>query len=285
MNNSMKKLILILVLVVSNFSFGQDKDVPFDSKMFLDNKDGFKSAVKEIKLGDSHFYKGSESDLSNALSHYLKADEFNHYSANLNYKIGICFLNSTQKFKALDYLIFAKEKSSGDKEFDDIDFHLGQAFHLNEDWEKAIQHYNAYKEKVGDKDKELSFFINKKMGECRTGQELSEKPVRVWVDNLGPEINSEHSDFGPVISADNRMLFFTSRRPGSVGGETNDAGEFFEDIYFSKRAFQGEWGKAENIGEPVNSVSHDAAVGLAPDGKSLLIYRGINKKTGNVLNY
>ena len=180
MNKNMKKLILILLISIGNFSYGQDKDVPFNKKTFLEDKDGFKAAVKEIELGDVHFYRGSDSDLSNGLIHYLKADEFNHYSSNLSYKIGICFLNSTQKFKALDYLIFADEKSPEQTDYDDIDFYLAQAYHLNEDWDKAIEHYRIYKGKVGENDKKLAFFVNKKMGECRTGERLSADPIRVW---------------------------------------------------------------------------------------------------------
>ncbi len=279
----MKKLILILLISIGNFSYGQDKDVPFNKKTFLEDKDGFKAAVKEIEHGDVHFYRGSDSDLSNALTHYLKADEFNHYSSNLSYKIGICFLNSTQKFKALDYLIFADEKSPEETDYDDIDFYLAQAYHLNEDWDKAIEHYRIYKGKVGEKDKTLAFFVNKKMGECRTGERLSADPIRVWVENLGPEINTKYSDFGPVISADNRMLFFTSRRPESTGGITDEKGLYFEDVYFSKREFEGEWLKSENIGSPVNTEAHDATVGLAPDGKSLLTYHGLSKRNGDIL--
>lgn len=279
----MKKLILFLLIIVGNISFGQEENVPFNKEAFSNDKDGFKNAVNEIELGDVYFYRGSESDLAKALTHYLKADTFNHYSTNLSYKIGVCFLNSLQKFKSLEYLKFAYEKAPVETKYDDIDFYLGQAYHLNEDWDKAIEHYRTYKDEVASKDKSLAFYVNKKMGECRTGQRLSDNPIRVWVENLGSEVNSEFSDFGPVISADNRVLFFTSRRPDTQGGGMDETGEYYEDIYFSKRAFEGEWLTAENIGIPVNTDSHDATVGLAPDGKSLLTYHGISKSDGNIL--
>jgi len=283
MSKSMKSLILILFIVVGSFSYGQDKDVPFDKKMFLNDKEGLNEAIENISVGDMYFIKGSGLDLSTALAYYLKADEFNHYSTSLSYKIGVCYLSSTQKFNALDYLMFAKEKSPKNKQYEDINFYLGQAYHLNGEWNKAIEYYSIYKVEEGNKDKVLAFFVNKKMSECKTGQELSDEPIRVWIDNLGPKVNSKHSDFGPVISADNKMLFFTSRRPGSTGEESDETGMSFEDIYFSKREVNGDWIEAKNLGDPVNSKSHDAAVGLSPDGKSLLIYQGVSKKTGNIL--
>lgn len=279
----MKKLILILLIIIGNVSFGQNSDVPFIESNFPDNKEGFEKALAEIESGDAFFHKGNEADLSVSLEHYLKADEFNHYSTRLSYKIGVCYLNSTQKFKALEYLVFAKEKAPKDRQYDAIDFYLGQVYHLNGEWDRAIKYYSDYKDQVGDKDKALVFYVNKKMTECKTGEKLTNRPIRVWVDNLGAEVNSKYSDFGPVISADNKMLFFTSRREGSTGDGADNTGMSFEDIYFSSKDERDEWNKAKNIGDPVNTDSHDAAVGLSPDGKSLLVYHGVSKNTGNIL--
>lgn len=278
-----KRIILFVsILLGSILSFGQDKDVPFDKNVFADDKEGFSKAVKEIKLGDIHFLRGTDSDLSYALTHYVVADSFNHYSTDLNYKMGICFLQSTQKFKALEYLEFA-DKTQAEGQFEDLDFYIAQAYQLNGDFDEAITRYQAYKGTLDDKEKAQRYFINKKISECKTGKELTENPERVWIDNLGPEINTQYPDFGPVISADNRSLYFTSRRPDSFGGESDETGFHFEDIYYSTRQYEGEWETAQNIGEPVNTESHDATVGLAPDGKSLLTYHGISRKDGNVL--
>lgn len=285
MNKSkkMNKLLLIFsVILLSSFAYSQDKDIPFDKNLFQNNKEGFNDAVKQIKLGDIHYNSGSNSDLSYALTHYIKADSFNHYSADLNYKMGVCFLNSTQKFKALPYLEFANKFNTDGERFDDMDLYLGQAYQLGSDWDKAIEHYKAYKQTLGENVKDQRFFLNKKIRECVTGKELYTNPERVWIDNLGENINTEYPDFGPVISADNRMLFFTSRRPGGIGDITDETGYNMEDIYYSEREFEGEWQPAKNIGEPINTESHDATIGLAPDGKSLFVYRSISRKDGNI---
>ena len=65
-------------------------------------------------------------------------------------------------------------------------------------------------------------------------------PVRVFIDNAGPELNSSASDYAPVISADEATIFITSRRAGSMGGKEDPEGNgYFEDIY------QASWkGKA-----------------------------------------
>ncbi len=276
----MKRFLAIFFISFSFISIGQDHDVPFDKKLFEDRKEEFDEAVKEIKLGDMHFYNGSTEDLSNALNHYMVAQEFNPYSAMLNFKVGVCFLFSNQKFKSLEYLQFAYKVAPDIDPY--IKFYLAQAYQLAGEFETAITFYREYKDEIKENDQQQRFFINKKISECRTGQSLMENPVRVWIDNLGDSINTEYPEFSPVISADNRVLFFTSRRPDSYGGKTDESGYHYEDVYYSERHVGDNWLGAVNMGAPINTESHDATVGLAPDGKSLLTYKGINSKNGDV---
>jgi outer membrane protein OmpA-like peptidoglycan-associated protein/tetratricopeptide (TPR) repeat protein len=277
-----KQLLILLALCMSVLCpvYSQDKDVPFDKRLFEDRKQAFDEAVKEIKLGDLHFYDGSTSDLSRALGHYLKAQEFNPYSSILNYKIGVCFLYSNQKFNSLPYLEFAYRVNP------DVDpnvrFFLAQAHQLAGNFETAIELYREHRDLIRESDEPQRNYINKKISECRTGQQMKENPVRVWIDNLGDSINTEYPEFAPVISADNRVLFYTARRPDSEGGNTDETGFHYEDIYYASREFEGDWSGSQNIGQPINTNSHDATVGLSPDGKALLTYKGINSKNGDI---
>ena len=277
----MKYLGTLLLTAFSIISFNQEKDIPFDKRLFEDRKEGFDEAVKEIKLGDLHFYDGTTTDLSYALGHYLIAQEFNPYSSILNYKIGVCFLYSNRKFNSLQYLQFAYKVNP---EVDpNVKFYLAQAYQLAGEFETAITLYREHKDLIREGDQAQRNYINKKISECRTGQELKASPVRVWIDNLGDSINTEYPEFSPVISADNRVLFYTARRPDSYGGNKDETGSYYEDIYYSTREYGGEWSSSVNMGEPINTISHDATVGLAPDGKSLLTYKGLNSKNGDVL--
>ena len=51
-------VILFMFQFMLNLSFGQDRDIPFDKRLFEDQKEGFERAVKEIKLGDFYFFDG-----------------------------------------------------------------------------------------------------------------------------------------------------------------------------------------------------------------------------------
>jgi outer membrane protein OmpA-like peptidoglycan-associated protein len=75
---------------------------------------------------------------------------------------------------------------------------------------------------------------------------------------------------------DESMIFFTSRRPTTTGGNRNPLDMmYFEDAYWSIKRSK-IWLPAKNIGKPINTVGHDAVVGIAPDGQTLLLYRDDN---------
>ena len=61
--------------------------------------------------------------------------------------------------------------------------------------------------------------------------------------NLGPKVNSKAADFGPIIAPDGNALFFTSDRPGGLGGQ---------DVWVVSRV-NGVWQKAQNLGAPINT--------------------------------
>lgn len=80
------------------------------------------------------------------------------------------------------------------------------------------------------------------------------KPV-----NLGPPINSMYSEKHPSISADGRVLYFTSSRPGGKGSY---------DIWRSR--WDGiKWSNPENLGDSVNTVGLEQSPFLHPDQQSL----------------
>ncbi|MEK7224972.1 MAG: peptidoglycan-associated lipoprotein, partial [Bacteroidota bacterium] len=84
------------------------------------------------------------------------------------------------------------------------------------------------------------------------------------------------SEYGPIITADESALIFTSRRPGTTGGLPSEIDHnYYEDIYLSKKE-NGKWRMAVNIGKPVNARTNDAAAGISLDGQKLFVYRDNN---------
>jgi len=62
--------------------------------------------------------------------------------------------------------------------------------------------------------------------------------------NMGTKINSSFWDSQPSLSADGRMLFFSSDRRGGFGGN---------DIWYAVRKADGTWSESKNMGAPINT--------------------------------
>jgi len=259
------------------------QNVEFEKANFPDKKSELKEAKRNIDEGDANFDKSVKEGYNLygfALPLYLKANSFNPNNGLLNYKIGVCYLNSAWKQKAQEYLEKAYKLNSTAGE--NLRYYLGQALQMNMDWDKAIQRYQEYKAQIKPDDKKSMADVEKKITECRNGIELVKNPVLVFIDNVGGEINSTFPDYAPVISADESVMMFTSRRDNTSGGGISPSDNmYWEDIYISTQE-NGKWSPAKNMGKPVNTDNrHDATVALSPDGQKLLIYLD-DKGDGNI---
>lgn len=63
-------------------------------------------------------------------------------------------------------------------------------------------------------------------------------------EKLPQSINSKYSEKSASLSIDGRTLYFSSDRPGGMGGF---------DIYYSELMPNNQWSKAKNIGSPINT--------------------------------
>ncbi|MFN6944018.1 MAG: OmpA family protein [Cytophagaceae bacterium] len=234
-------------------------------EVFSQSKE-IKNLEKEAKLS----YKLEE--YSGALEFYLKLDSLSPNNPEYLAQIGRCYLFSHPKTKSLQYL--ERAKSLGyNANF--LDMHLGRAYHFNHKFDMAIKSYETAKKSMNPKkDAENIKIADRLIAQCKTGIELMANPLKVTIENIGPTINSPYPDYAAVISADEQVLIFTSRRPNTTGGKRDEyTGDYFEDIYISYKDTSGEWGTPKNIGSNINTPGHDASIALSPDGQTLFIYK------------
>jgi outer membrane protein OmpA-like peptidoglycan-associated protein len=78
--------------------------------------------------------------------------------------------------------------------------------------------------------------------------------------NVGAPVNSNFWESQPSISANGRMLFFTSNRPGGLGGM---------DIWYSVKNEYGAWKEPENLGEKINTTGDEMSPFIHFDSKTL----------------
>lgn len=206
-------------------------------------------------------------------------------NANLNFKIGYCYLNTaTEKIKAIPYLEFAVSQISETYKYRDADeqnapleayFFLGKAYHVNYRFDDAERTFLLLKSKLTTNDKNFIDEITKELQACQVARQLIKSPVEMTVTNLGAQINSSLSEHSPVISGDESILIFTSKRNENTGGKIMDDGQYFEDIYYS--TYSGnKFSAAKKISTNINTDGHEASIGLSFDGTKLFIYRDDN---------
>ncbi len=93
-------------------------------------------------------------------------------------------------------------------------------------------------------------------------------PPRSVLLNMGPEVNSEASDYGPSLSSQKNLLIFTSKRnPDFLGVDPVEN----EDLYLSTQD-DGYWTQAESL-KGVNSPYNEGSPCLSKDGKTLYFAR------------
>lgn len=279
-----------LLLTVNCFA----QDVPFDKNLFKERKDEFKIARDQLEEGYKIYdiypesfmsvnhpdYRARASYHKEALPILFEANKFNPNNAQLNYRIGRCYLSSSvYKEECLPHFLKAQKLNPNVSR--DIHYYLGMGYQLTMDFDKAIAAYKIHQSVLTGKDPIEVEETQNRINECEMGKKLVAKPVRAFIDNFGNVVNSKYPEYGAIISADESVMMFTSRRNTTTGGGIAEGlNEYYEDIYITNKV-GGKWTSPANMGTNVNSNEHDATVAVAPDAQSMIIYKD-DKGDGNL---
>ncbi len=243
------------------------------SEFKTEKEEGFDAAWENIKMADK-LYKAGKGTYREAREHYLFASKYNPENAELNYKIGVCYVFSDDKYESIKYLtraFLAKEDVAPD-----IRLVAAQGYHLMLEFDEAINQYTKYLESLDPKHyAEVRPRIQKYMDECVNGKILVQNPQRVIINNVGDKINSVGDDYNPMFAPNDTAMYFTSRREHDEKAKRSPIdNKHYEDIYVAT-ADGDDWLPARNMGKPVNSKNHNSAgVGISLDGTELFVYRG-----------
>ncbi len=267
----MRKLFILIFVLTGLAASSQEIEI---SKTDIPNKDDYKKAKDDLKQAEDLYMLG-RGGYRRALDFYLEVHRLMPNHALLNYKIGNCYLYSIQKPKCIQYYEKAFKLNPGIAP--DIIFVLARGYHLTLQLDKAIEYYRKYMNSLPPKDLQTKQGdLKKYIEECEYGKELIKTPIRVFIDNCGGNINSSYPEYNAIISTDESVMMYTSRRPDTYGGGTDlQDNLYFEDIYVSY-ADGYNWGMAKNVDKPLNTNDHDATVGLSPDGQKLFTFNGSN---------
>jgi outer membrane protein OmpA-like peptidoglycan-associated protein/tetratricopeptide (TPR) repeat protein len=256
MNKIKSKILLLVVILIGCSQWVEAQD---------------QAAMRKLKRKAEEFF--IDEIFKSALPLFIQLDQIKSGDPEINYKIGVCYLHSEFKNKAIPYFEKAKAKDK-EHEYSDIDYYLGVSYHYGHNFDKAIEFYNKYKSTVdstSDYGKQVWPTINKYIQNCKVGKILLAKPIKAKIDHLNTNINSVYTEAWPIVSADGNTIFFASQRHETSGGQIDDdLDEYYEDMYFSTKS-HGKWSKAKHVG-PINTFKHDAPLAISADGKRLYFY-------------
>ncbi len=268
MTKRLSFLLLFTFTLLANSSFAQ-----------LSEKEKF---IEALYLIDENRYSAT-------LPLLLELYEDDKENANINYNLGLSYLNSfneKDKEKALPYLQYAVTKASPNyspfnprekKAPVDSYYYLAIAQHNDYQFIEARDNLLKFKEKINDKHF-LWNEIDKNLKMAQYAQQAVLNPVNIEVTNLGNFLNGYFPDFSPVVRIDETAIYYTSRRlrKDSSNFEIYDPqdGMYYEDLYVSfKDEETGVWGEPSPLN--INTEGHEATVNLSIDGQTLYIYKDI----------
>ncbi|MDR2834917.1 MAG: OmpA family protein [Bacteroidales bacterium] len=278
MKNIVYKLLLLMLCICFLSNAFSQVNVKIDTKQFKENKD----VITKLKQSESLFKLANTGAYAQAVVGYYSAYEYTQNNAQLNYKLGICCLYSSDKSRA--ETILKQAKKINPNVAPDLNYFIGYSLFLNGQYDEAIENYQLFKDSQSlipvKKQSPLVANVDKRIDECKHAKEMIANPIRVWIDNLGENINSQFSDYGPSFPVDESFMIYTSRRDDTSGDTKIDPNDnqYYEDIYIAYKNDRKAFEKAINL-RKLNTAQHDAAVSLSADGQILYTYKGYNSGT------
>ena len=199
------------------------------------------------------------------------------------FEAGAVYYDSkVEREKSLDFFSEAINLSFTDT-LPELLSYMGDAYHYIGEYEKAITFYNLFRKEISSKTAEgpkITAEVLRKIEICNNGIDLRDQKALRFVEiaNLGENINTNSADYSSVLTKEEDIILFCSRRP--YANKKSIDGEYYEDIYYSKKKGDS-WTKSTVIDKSSGYInkeinggkSHEAPISLSPDGNTLYIYK------------
>ncbi len=288
MNDMRFKRIFLLIAVLLGFT-GKTLAQPTDAELAqMMQEAAFKD---KWELANNLFLEMQYFQASRIYKYMLDEQPNN---TNTLYHMGICLLNSaTQKKEALAYLEKVPENIA--RAYDpftftesaapvDAWFYLGKAYHINYQFDKALAAYSNFL-KEASKKHVLAADATLEIQHCKNAQLLVADKRNWIIKNMGNVINSESSEYSPIMSLDGNILYFTSKRLWDDSTNMDDInpidGKYFEDVFMSIKNREGQWSKPTILYDFCEPGRHEATISSSADGQTVYIYID-NNGDGNI---
>ncbi len=197
------------------------------------------------------------------------------------YNAGVCYIESNsidEQVKSITY--FEKAINLGVDQLPPTAYNrLASAYHKDEQIEQAIKYYELYKSSLNKNNVPAIKRVERDLEIANNALLLVSSPRDIEIQNFGTIINSEYTEYNPVVSADESVMAFTALRPTT--GKTRSSEDFIEEVYISYNT-TGAWSAPEKI--DIISDYNVGTAGLSADGQQMLIFLGGPNGTFNLFS-
>lgn len=252
-------IIIFLLLGTVSFAFAQTQ----------------RETDETYRDANSYFYF---EDYEEALALYLKIYNALPNNTNLDYRVGICYLNiSGSKHKAQEYL--ERAASNTNKRYNeqsiretraplDAIFYLGNAYFVTNQLAKAEETYEKFFASIRNEASYNMDYFKHQKNSLKTSRVLQRYPINFIRENLGEPINDRFSNFNPVVSGNGNVLAYTTKRR-------------FQNVVFIAQKQGKDWGSPQNITLDLMVDGNVNTLSLSFNGDRLYLFRDDNHD-GNI---
>jgi len=220
----------------------------------------FKEAEAILIYGNAH-------DI--ALPMYLMLEQMDPDNSNIQYKIGVCYLNIPgRKTSAIPYLEKAIQNITNNHSYSykerkapkDALFYLGNAYHIAFRLDDAILYYNKFRQALDETEFYELDFINQEISSCNSAKKLMNTPVLFRIEDLGDNINRFQVNVNPAVSGNRKVLAYTAK-----------LGSNFRIMYSLKE--KGQWSEPIDITNEIHAGEDCQTSSLSFDGTTLFLFK------------
>ncbi len=239
---------------------------------------------KQLKEKAEKYFNNKE--FTKAMPLYAQLLSLYQKDTDYNFKYGATLIESSkEKEKSLTYLEYAAARPDVSPL---VHFYLGKAYHLGYNFDKAISSYRKFKIKAS-KNLAEEYRVDRHIEMCENGKALVKDIRRVQV--LEKRVVSAESFYrtyqleglrGRIIAKpkafmssydkkvkDKSILFLPSTSEDVYFSSYGKTAKNGKDIYKITRKNNNKWGKAENLGDVINTPYDEDYAFIHPDGVTL----------------
>lgn len=202
----------------------------------------------------SYFREGSillsEEDYENALINFEKAYQIDSSSANINYQIGFCFLQSHSK-KSFAERYFAKSIKDINSNYIQDETHekgapplallyYGRSLHVNYKFKEALIHYTLFKS-IYAKHHSLQQVVNYYEKQTLYAIEKTTVPLSLSLEKIVDSTSKEYESYKSVINMDEKTIIYAMTKTMSINTRDLSTNPNSETVFVSYKDLNGKW--------------------------------------------